>query len=224
MKRFGILSLVFISFIVPWHALASDRQETYSDEKVLTKVDEFIASEEEVTRCQETWDILWSEAKAGNLSARKKLFEVSMPAASSMAMIFFPGRSGDVVSRMRDAFIMGAYSEGVNLEKYPFVGEYYPQILGLAKILLIEKSLYQKYSACLLKNPGECSHFLLKGENPAIPEFDDYSKEIDGLLNQGFKPQCFFGRGIYAFTISNSVAADSRIHRIRRSYYSARYA
>lgn len=148
-------------------------------------------------RCQETWDILWSWSKRGNLEARATLFMLVYAERPGFPQMFMPGRAGDEVSIRRDAVILGTNSIGVQYADPVRQGVYFERSNELYNSFFKGWSKGDGFLQCLVESSGEhCSHVAkeFSGEpvdkTKLIPSFQEYSQEIDALLRQGMMPTC----------------------------------
>lgn len=124
--------------------------------------------------CQSIWETLWLWAKKGNYSARADLL-----AAMYFRGMEFPGRSGDSLSRHRDAIILAVHSVGVKSNE--FVDGWYAYITG-----------YQgssEFFECIESDRSQrCGQILV--EHRVVPSFENFAAELDMYLENGFKPKC----------------------------------
>ena len=132
-------------------------------------------------RCQGTWDILWSWSKRGNLEARAGLLLTMAMADREM-----PGRSGDSISRMRDATVLAVHSLGVSGAEGETVTSF---LKGLEQYG--SATAREKFFACASEAPSQdCARIAV--DEKLVPPFEHYVAEVDLFLAQGQKSTCSY--------------------------------
>ena len=98
-----ILALLGAFFPIPVQAQEAKQRQQWAEfkERLENLSAEDLTDEE---RCQATWDMLWPEAKKGNLEARAWLFQIIMP-WPHMVILLMPGKQQDIITRFRDGLI-----------------------------------------------------------------------------------------------------------------------
>lgn len=135
-----------------------------------------------VELCVETWNVLWPLAKEGDLQARMALVWQVMP-LMHMDMVVPPGRSGDYISKMRDARILFAHGLGAWIKN----SEAHKDIKLFS--FIFEGIGSEKFNECISEERyDECAAIAV--EENKIPSFESYAAEMDALAAQGFKPSC----------------------------------
>ena len=180
MKKVMILALLVLALNTPAIAddMASWENEAGNLQKLLSN--KALPNNE---KCQKTWDLLWPQAKEGNLEAREHLFffSLAMPHNDTLQM---PGSGNNFIARMHDGLILAVHSAGVQYKQeiYVDVAEGFFTDLGL------EKTEFYK---CFKQNLStDCSRLAV--EEGLVPSFDEFAANIDFFVEQGRKPQCLF--------------------------------
>jgi hypothetical protein len=166
-----LITLLIILFSNQLHA--SENDPLWLEDRV--KLEELTSSQHiSEENCQAVWNILWSWAKKGNMEARSGILGVMYAFG-----LEFPGRSGDTVSRMRDAVILGVHSVGSEPDE--FVDNFISGIRGYPGS--------DKFLECIHTNRSqECVNILV--ENRVVPSFEDFASEVDMLMASGKKVSC----------------------------------
>ncbi len=143
-------------------------------------------------KCNKVWDILWSEAKSGNLPARAWIRQLVFPYGPHSDTIALPGRSGDYISQMRDAIILSVHTTGVKLSNDKETAYYN----GFSRELYSEVKLEYvggPFLNCVSQpQSNNCVNIAVKRQ--LVPSFESYASEVDLLLSQHKSPTCFFNR------------------------------
>ena len=97
-----------------------------------------------------------------------------------------PGRSGDSVSRMRDAMILAVHSVGVSGGEDEVIMSFLEGLEPYGSV-----AARKRFFACVRNNPSQdCASIAV--EEKLVPSFEDYGDEIDLILAQGKKSTCRF--------------------------------
>lgn len=198
-KLYVISFLVFFSFMTlsfPLRlAVASESQEknlNWDADKNKLKL--IFQEKRSSSKCASMWDILWPQAKGGNLEARAILLYHMY----SSGMIL-PGDKGDSISKIRNIAIIGIHSVGVKSEDVPQQNAHHDFLDGLYKALSKSNfltlgepnSASEDFFECAARRwTNSCAQIMV--ENHLIPSFDDFSKEIDLFASQGEKARCSY--------------------------------
>lgn len=181
-----LIALVILSYAFPSYA-AGD--EAWLKDKIKL---EKLASE---GICDQHWDLLWPWAKQGNMEARRILFTISA-VQLHMPEVYPPGRSGDLVSHLRDIIILGLHSlpkqnsgtitnqDKVFIETLTEFIRYY-----ISTFQLNSANKAEKFIECWSKEKTQkCTKLAV--DNGFIPSWESYSAEIDALIDKGMKSTC----------------------------------
>jgi hypothetical protein len=181
-----LIITAFILYTFPSYA-AEDAE--WSEDKIKL---EKLTSE---GKCDEYWDVLWPWAKQGNLEARRLLFIISA-VQLHMPEVYPPGRSGDLISHVRDIIILGLHSlpnqnsgtitdqDKIFIETLTEFITYYASAFQLNSA-----SKAEKFMECWSKEKTQkCTKLAV--DNGFIPSWESYSAEIDALIDKGMKSTC----------------------------------
>lgn len=155
------------------------------------KLEKLVAEE----KCEEYWGLLWPWAKRGNMEARSLLFLMSAMQLH-MPEVYPPGRSGDMVSHLRDIIILGLHSlpyqnvdVGTDTEKVSidiltkFISYY------ATNLKWDHRNKASKFMECWSKEKTQtCTKLAVN--NGVIPSWEVYASEIDALIDNGLKSTC----------------------------------
>ncbi len=178
-SRAVIVAVLLVGLYSPAHAL-----EINNLPKPRPEIQKLMQEHE----CMKVWNILWPEAKSGDIEARAYLAFLSMPLMHSDAL-FMPGDSGDNISRLRDALILTIHSKGFIFKTEDTAKD--GDIYNFMYSRFIDKYLGRNYFKCMNeKNSQECAKVAVKDK--LVPAFEDYAKKIDMLVAQGARPTCDF--------------------------------
>lgn len=134
---------------------------------------------------EELWEVLWSEAKAGDLEARAILFFFMIP-PPHIPRLTPPGSTGDLVSRKRDIAIMAVHSQAYD---GPFERGYrdlaYDQFVSAGFDYPPGTSDFMK---CVKASGDNCADIAVKAG--LVPSFEDFAKQIDAMAAAGMKSTC----------------------------------
>lgn len=138
-------------------------------------------------RCDEQWDVLWPWAKKGKGEARALLLFIMVP-PPDMPHVFAPGNTGDFVSRMRDAEIMAIHS--YDYKPNEKVHEAYEDVVYQLGVNagFADSIEGREFLACVKSKSKSCADIAVKGK--LVPSFEDYARQVDALINQGFESTC----------------------------------
>lgn len=176
---------ILIAFIV----LLSAKSAFAADLGWVERIQPFLSKAGKEKNCQAMWNILWPEAKAGNLQARFALFVYLLPMMHHDRIIP-PGHSDDFITRMRDSLIMSVHSSGVRFEeKSPDEG----LMEGAIYSIMLRKDLHdhKSFLDCVAtENSQHCAEIAI--QNDIVPSFEEYAAEIETFVGAGAKPSCNF--------------------------------
>lgn len=138
--------------------------------------------------CVSIWNTVWPWAKKGDLEARAVMSSLLYSGWPGFPQIFMPGRAGDELSSMRDSIILHIHSLG-----YKFPGRKKedddPRSQVIYKFLEGSPRGMVFLSCLQTESPEHCKE-VSSGERKLVPDFEQYSIEIDALIAQGLKPTC----------------------------------
>lgn len=159
--------------------------------------------------CQNTWNLLWSEAKNGNLDARARLllYTAPMPHAPSIKL---PNEDNSKETYTRNAIILAANSLDAKLSSFKGDAEYSSKeyYVPYALIFLTDEAFKigfpnidkdfkeENFLKCLViqyadkKEKNYCINEFYK--NKTMPNFEEFSREIDMYINSGENVECNF--------------------------------
>lgn len=181
------LMICCFSFVMQ-SALAQAEADWDEDKALVVKAQTADSLNE--NECVDTWNILWTWSKRGNLEARAMLFQNLLPLPGGHLMLM-PGHTEDYISRIRDMFIVSTHSAGVDLKDERDNNFHYNRLAMFYQDLPLSKMGGSKVLKCLKDNRSStCADMAV--QSSLIPSFHTYALEIDALLAQGMKPQCLY--------------------------------
>lgn len=156
-------------------------------------------------KCKETWDILWSGFKNGNMAARANLLILLTPYPHADA-IRMPGYPD--TNHYRDVSIVSFYSIGDHYSNERLYGDVSENIYinHHAFIFLQDEALQmafpepesqkffkeEKFLRCLATMGMANASTKLCAENSLMPTLEEYILEIENNIAKGLEPKCSF--------------------------------
>ncbi len=135
--------------------------------------------------CADLWNVLWPEAKAGDLEARAILFYFMIP-PPDLTFLYAPGNSGDLVSRQRDITTMAVHSQAYD---GPFEPGYrdlvYERFVSAGFAISLKGD---QFLECVKTSGDNCADIAVKAK--LVPSFEDFAKQIDAMTAAGMKSTC----------------------------------
>ena len=139
--------------------------------------------------CDGLWNLLWPEARNGNLQARYMLMQYVYPPPKRMRMEL-PGHPDSDIDTARDAMILGVHSLGMeNVEKYEAENLNWRHSVFE---VTIKKEDYPEFHKCYATEKSSACLKLALDKN-IVPPFDIFAEEIDKYANRGATPICLYG-------------------------------
>lgn len=148
-----------------------------------TRLEKLVSEE----KCDQYWNLLWPWAKKDNIEARQTLFLISA-VQLHMPEVYPPGRSGDLVTHLRDILILAIHGlPEKNSPDFAFVDyikiadsfiPHYPTASNAENFLKCWKE----------QQTQDCTKIAVR--DGFIPSWSSYTTEIDALIDKGMKSTC----------------------------------